>query len=148
MAELDLQPIEVLLEQMERLRRLIAEEREHAEAMEQVVVGIKAELERHEFQLRKIESVLGKTPQIELEHSDVLLRGQRIREVAIEVLAEEFDVEAEVHYTRWYELVTQRGHLIAGKDPVNTFLTEINRSPRVKRVGQRTGLYRLLDTAA
>lgn len=138
----------VLLEQMERLRKLIADEGESVEAIEEVVKDLQAQRERHEFQLRQIESVLGKTAQIQLEDSNLLLRGQRIGEVAVEILAAERDGQAELHYRDWYKLLKDRGHVVAGKDPVNSFLTQINRSPRIQRVGKRTGIYRLLEQVA
>ena len=59
------------------------------------------------------------------------------------VLAEERGPGAEVHYREWFELLRSRGHLVAGKEPVNTFLTQINRSDAVIRVGRRSGRYKL-----
>jgi hypothetical protein len=58
------------------------------------------------------------------------------------------DVEVvEVHYREWFELLRSRGHLIAGKEPINTFLAQINRSTKVERVGRRTGRYRIARVA-
>jgi hypothetical protein len=127
---------------------LIAEEQEQIDACQALLEGLTAERERHEFSLREIESALGASPQIRLDDASVLLRGQRIREVAVEVLEEEHGEDAEVHYKEWFQLLKRHGHIVAGKDPVNTFLTQINRSPAVGRVGSRTGRYRLLADAA
>lgn len=71
-----------------------------------------------------------------------VLRGARIREVAVRVLAGTPDSDGPVHYRTWYELFTQRGFHPAGKDPVATFLTQVGRSPVVER-GGGPGLYSL-----
>ena len=47
-----------------------------------------------------------------------------------------------MHYREWYELLERAGHEIAGKDPVAVFLTQISRSPAVRR-GTRAGIYEL-----
>jgi hypothetical protein len=46
-------------------------------------------------------------------------------------------------YRDWYELLRSRGLVVSGKEPVNTFLAQINRSASVERVGRRTGRYRV-----
>jgi hypothetical protein len=62
-----------------------------------------------------------------------LLRGTAIRENAIQVLAERPEGRAPVHYRRWYELVEEAGYAVAGKDPLAVFLTQISRSPAIRR---------------
>ena len=47
-----------------------------------------------------------------------------------------------MHYREWYELLERAGHEIAGKDPLAVFLTQISRSPAVRR-GTRAGIYEL-----
>ncbi len=95
-----------------------------------------------------IDSVLGRSPQLRLEEADLRLRGRRLEEVAIAVLADQRGPEAEVHYRDWFELLRSNGHLVAGKHPLNTFLTQINRSAAIEKVGRRTGRYRLSLAAA
>jgi hypothetical protein len=73
-----------------------------------------------------------------------LLRGPAIRERAVEALLE--SGREALHYRRWFELVTGDGAMIAGKDPLAVFLTQITRSPVVRR-GPRAGVYEL-DRAA
>jgi hypothetical protein len=51
-----------------------------------------------------------------------------------------------MHYREWYELLERAGHAIAGKDPVAVFLTQISRSPAVRR-GARAGVYEIDRTA-
>jgi hypothetical protein len=48
-----------------------------------------------------------------------------------------------LHYADWFELVQGwEGVVIAGDDPLATFLTAIYRDPRVEGKGERSGLYR------
>ena len=70
------------------------------------------------------------------------LRGPAIREVAVEVLlAEPSQIEA-IHYRRWYELVTDAGYAVVGKDPLAVFLTQLTRSPLVRKATQ-PGVYEI-----
>src|SRR4051794_10771897 len=68
------------------------------------------------------------------------LRGPDIREVAVRLLVD--NGRETMHYREWYELLVRAGHEIAGKDPVAVFLTQIRRSPAVRR-GVRAGTYEL-----
>jgi hypothetical protein len=74
-----------------------------------------------------------------------VLRGARIREVAVRVLASTIGPETPVHYRDWFQLLTSRGFTPTGKDPLATFLTQIGRSPLVQR-STSSGMY-LLDLA-
>jgi len=65
------------------------------------------------------------------------LRGPAIREHAVEVLLR--SGRDRIHYREWFELLT---HEIAGKDPLAVFLTQISRSPVVRK-GPRAGVYEL-----
>ena len=72
----------------------------------------------------------------------LLLRGARIREAAVRVLAGMPEAEGPVHYRTWFELFTRHGFMPAGKDPLATFLTQIGRSPAVTRTSA-PGTYQL-----
>lgn len=69
-----------------------------------------------------------------------VLRGARIREAAVRVLAANADAEVPVHYRDWFQLLTAQGFMPAGKDPLATFLTQVGRSPVVKR-STASGMY-------
>jgi len=70
------------------------------------------------------------------------LRGPAIREAAVRVLlAQPQRIEA-VHYRRWYELLREAGHTVAGKDPLAVFLTQLSRSPVVRKASA-PGVYEL-----
>ena len=68
------------------------------------------------------------------------LRGPDIREVAVRLLVD--NGREAMHYREWYALLERAGHEIAGKDPLAVFLTQISRSPAVRR-GSRAGIYEL-----
>jgi hypothetical protein len=61
------------------------------------------------------------------------LRGASIRETAVRVLATVNQPDAPIHYRDWFQLLTTRGFMPAGKNPLATFLTQVGRSPVVKR---------------
>lgn len=69
------------------------------------------------------------------------LRGPAIREAAVRVLADRPDIEA-LHYRQWYEMVTAQGFEVAGKDPLAVFLTQLSRSPVIRK-GTQAGVYEL-----
>ena len=71
-----------------------------------------------------------------------VLRGAAIREAAVRVLAAHAALGSPVHYRDWFELLLTQGLVPAGKDPLATFLTQIGRSPLVKR-STASGIYSL-----
>lgn len=93
--------------------------------------------------LGQLDEMLGVAPQLSMTDADEELRGQRLHDVAIQVLKRHKGEAVAVHYRDWYDLIVHEGHRIAGKDPVATFLTQVTRAPEVERVGRRSGLYRL-----
>ena len=70
-----------------------------------------------------------------------LLRGPAIRETAVRVLTATGGVEA-IHYREWFKLLGAAGYSVAGKDPLAVFLTQISRSPVVRK-GTQAGVYEL-----
>lgn len=135
--------IEALLEQRQMLVVRVGEEQQRLEALRRIVGDLEVQLDYDERVLGEIDSVLGRDPQLRLEDANVRLRGRRLEAVALQVLSEERGAGTEVHYREWFEMVRERGHLIAGKTPLNTFLAQINRSPAVESIGGRSGRYRL-----
>jgi hypothetical protein len=71
-----------------------------------------------------------------------VLRGARIRQVAVELLAASEWRDQPVQYADWFRLVESAGYAIAGRDPQAAFLTQITRSPVVRRF-DRPGTYQL-----
>lgn len=68
------------------------------------------------------------------------LGGASIRRVAVKVWLTTRPADAPMHYREWYSLVSGAGHVIVGRDPVASFLTQITRSPLVRHAG-RPGEY-------
>jgi hypothetical protein len=134
--------LELLLDERRRLLGQLEQGREQLERMGAIVDRLAQRVADDERMLTEIESVLGKNPQLRLDDADLRLRGRRLEEVAIRILQEERGAE-QVHYREWFELLRARGHLVAGKQPLDTFLSQISRSGAVERVGRRSGLYRL-----
>lgn len=62
-----------------------------------------------------------------------VLRGPAVREAAIRVLLDQPDPIEALHYRRWYELLVEAGFEVAGKDPLAVFLTQLSRSPLVRK---------------
>jgi hypothetical protein len=70
------------------------------------------------------------------------LRGPAIRTVAVRVLLEHPQRPQALHYRDWYEAVREAGYDVAGKDPLAVFLTQLSRSPVVRKASQN-GVYEL-----
>lgn len=73
---------------------------------------------------------------------DELLRGPAIRVTAIRVLLGHPRRPDAIHYREWFSLVAAAGYHVAGKDPLAVFLTQLSRSPLVRR-GTQSGVYEL-----
>lgn len=74
------------------------------------------------------------------------LRGPAIRRAAVEALLALPERPEALHYRDWYEAVRAAGFEVEGKDPLAVFLTQISRSPVIRKSTQ-AGVYEL-DTAA
>jgi hypothetical protein len=69
-----------------------------------------------------------------------VLRGPAIRRAAIEVLRALPERTEALHYRAWFDAVRAAGFDVAGKDPLAVFLTQLSRSPVVRR-GTQSGVY-------
>lgn len=107
-----------------------------------IVEQLEADLATDERLLREVEELTDRRPQLRLERLDRQLRGRRLQEVAVEVLRRR-DAGDAIHYRDWFTLVRAEGWEVGGRDPLNTFLTEVGRAEGVERVGSRTGMYRI-----
>jgi hypothetical protein len=121
----------------------VAELGEQARRMHELAAAVEADLAASVRLLGQLDEMLGVAPQLTITDADEVLRGQRLRDVAIQVLKHHKGEAVAVHYRDWYEMVVHEGHRVAGKDPVATFLTQVSRADAVEPVGRRSGLYRL-----
>jgi vacuolar-type H+-ATPase subunit I/STV1 len=123
---------------IERVGQLKQRVETHRTVLEQ----LESQLAADQALLREVEELTDRRPQMRLERLDRELRGRRLREVAVDVLRRRGEDDA-LHYREWFSLLRAEGWEVRGRDPLNTFLTEVGRADGVERVGQRTGFYRL-----
>jgi hypothetical protein len=71
-----------------------------------------------------------------------VLRGPAIRAAAVRVLLAHPRRPEALHYRQWFALLAEAGYSVAGKDPLAVFLTQLSRSPLVRR-GTESGVYEL-----
>jgi hypothetical protein len=93
--------------------------------------------------LEQLEGLLGRAVQLSIDDLDGRLRGQRLLEVAVQLLDQQPGRREPIHYKDWFQILVDNGYRVGGKDPVATFLAQINRSDRVESLGNRSGRYRL-----
>jgi hypothetical protein len=117
--------------------------RERADQLRAVAEHSEAQAARDERLLAELESALGLADQLRLEDLDPRLGGQRLEQIAVELLRQERQFGETIHYREWFGLVRRAGYEVIGKDPLATFLTQLRRSQNVEAVGSRSGLYRL-----
>lgn len=83
---------------------------------------------------------VARIPQAPANATSRLLRGPAIREAAVRVLVAQRERIDALHYRRWYGLLEEAGYTVAGKDPLAVFLTQVSRSPVVRK-GTQPGVY-------
>jgi hypothetical protein len=121
----------------------LADLRRQSETLHRLVDQVDNDLQSTEGLLRRIDEMLGLTPQLALESVQEEVRGQRLRDIAVEVLRARKGFGVVIHYTDWLRLLEDEGIRVGGKNPTATLLTQIARSPHVEPVRPRSGLYRL-----
>jgi hypothetical protein len=93
--------------------------------------------------IRELGELLGIEDQLSIVGLTEELRGERLRQVAAELVFQHFEPGQIFHYKEWLALVTAEGYCVGGKNPAATFLTQVARVEGVERQGRRTGLYRI-----
>jgi hypothetical protein len=121
----------------------LAEAQERIEHFEALIAQAREEAQSIAASIRAIEEVAGLAPQLAICEISEELRGERLREVALDVLQRLSGSGDPVHYRIWFEALVGSGYRVAGRDPLASFLTHVTRIDGVERVGRRSGLYRL-----
>jgi len=121
----------------------VQQQRDQADRFRRLADELEDRTQRDEHLLEELAGVLGVAAQLRIEELSPRLRGQRLQEVAVQVLETHWGVEREIHYREWFDLVQEQGHRIGGKDPLATFLAQVHRAPRVVSSGRRSGRYQL-----
>jgi hypothetical protein len=81
-------------------------------------------------------------PGADLVPADVRqLKGPEVRRVAVALLAAD-PTRPALHYRDWYQRLVDAGYTVAGKDGLAVFLTQLSRSPVVRRSTQ-AGVYEI-----
>jgi hypothetical protein len=127
----------------DRLAAQLVEAQERVEHFETLAEEARAEAASLADRIRAVEEVAGLAPQLAICAISEELRGERLREVALEVLQRLSASGDPIHYRVWFEALVESGYRISGRDPLATFLTQVTRIDRVQSVGRRSGLYRL-----
>lgn len=138
---------QALLAEYQALSSRVVEHRGRAEVLQRLADQAAAQAAADERLLNEIASSLGFACQLRIEQLDRRLRGQRLQEIAVEILASRLEPGQTVHYKEWFQWVEQQGFKVAGKDPVATFIGQVTRSPRIRSAGRRSGLYMLREAA-
>jgi hypothetical protein len=135
--------VEAAKAEREKLAVRLTETKERVEHFETLAAEARQEAEWLARSMRDIEEMLGISSQIAIYEIDEELRGQRLREVALDVLRDRAGDGEPIHYRAWFDALVEAGYRVTGKDPLATFLTHVSRIDRVEPVGRRSGLYRL-----
>lgn len=143
LANHDLPLGEALAQEYRALQARVEQSRQRAVRLRELCEQAEAQAVGEEKLLRDLGGVLGLSAQTSLDELDGRLRGQRLRDVAVQVLRDQHDSGEPIHYRAWFELVRQQGYAVAGKDPLATFLAQVSRAHEVEQVGRRSGLYLL-----
>jgi hypothetical protein len=125
------------------LKERVADARERAERLRALADHLLEQACRDEHVLQELAGALGVDDQLRIESLDRELGGRRLQEIAVEVLSRKVAPGATVHYRDWYALLRAAGWRAKGKDPLASFLAQINRMDMVEAVGGRSGRYRL-----
>jgi hypothetical protein len=116
---------------------------EQSRRLHGLAAAVDADISETARLLRGIDEMLGRAPQLSLDGLDREVRGQKLRELAVELLRKKKGRGAVIHYRDWYEMLVATGIRVGGRDPLATFLTHVSRADDVESVRPRSGLYRL-----
>ena len=142
----DTDPAHALVKECQAIAERVRANRRHAEQLRALAEHADALATRDEQILGELEAALGMAPQLRIEDLDRRLGGQRLEEIAIDLLRQERQFGEPIHYREWFALIERAGHHVAGRDPLATFLAQMRRSDHVEPVGRRSGRYRLRAT--
>lgn len=139
---------EELTKQYEELSARAVQHRERAELLQRMADQANGQAVNDERLLDELAGTLGRACQLRIEQLDRRLRGQRLQEIAVELLASRLAPGETIHYKQWFSWVEAEGFRVGGKDPQATFLAQVARSPRVVSAGRRSGRYGLIEVSA
>lgn len=118
--------------------------RERHETLLEQAATVALEAERYLTTIRELGELLGVEDQLSIVTLTEELRGERLRQVAADIVFRHFRPGVSFHYKEWLELVVAEGHRVGGKNAAATFLTQVAKVEGVEKVGRRTGLYQIV----
>ena len=135
---------------LERRREGLLQRRRRAQAEIDEIEASMAEVDERMMLIDRLagENPPREQPPIEAEDDAhdggpaAILRGPAIRAAAVRVLLAHPRRPEALHYREWFGLLADAGYSVAGKDPLAVFLTQLSRSPLVRR-GTQSGVYEL-----
>lgn len=133
-----------LRSEFELLSERVVQQREQADRLRRLADQVEEQTGRDEHLLAEMAAALGLSAQLRIDDLSPRLRGQRLQEVAVEILQTRWEIDEDIHYREWFDLVQAEGYKIGGKDPLATFLSQIHRADAVEGIGNRSGRYRLI----
>jgi hypothetical protein len=119
----------------------VADLTRRAEVHRQFLEQLEVDLAAQQRLLREVEELMDLRPQLRLERLHRQVKGQRLQEVAVQVLRARAPDGRPVHYREWFSFLLAEGYEVVGRDPLATFLTQVSRAEGIERVGERRGLY-------
>jgi hypothetical protein len=135
--------VEAAKAERDLLSSCLTDARERLEHFENLAAKAREEVHSLIDSIRAIEEVAGLATQLAMCGLSEELRGERLRDVALDVLTRLSTSGDPVHYRAWFEALVESGYRVSGRDPLAVFLTQITRIDEVESVGGRSGLYRL-----
>jgi hypothetical protein len=135
--------VEAAKVEREQLIVRLAEAQQRVERFEALAAEAGGEAKMLADSIRAIEEVAGLAPQMAMCEISEELRGERLREVALQELRRLSVSGDAIHYRIWFDALLAAGFRVSGRDPLATFLTQVTRIDKVESVGRRSGLYRL-----
>ncbi len=136
-------PQEQWLHECNALRLRIDDRQRQIDSVGEFLTSLQSQQSEDERMLEEIEGLWNKRPQLRIETLDKRLQGERLRQIAREIVTRELGDDAVLHYRDWYRLIREHGYDVSGKDPLASFLTQVSRDPWVERVREQRGFYRV-----
>jgi len=139
----DVTPSSAFLKAMNKELERLAKTRDKLSSRRSALVEelreIEAGLGTLEFQEERLRAAgAGASDEVPSIHprSGNVIKGAEIRETAARKVFLTHGAGRALHYRRWLTLLLEDGYEIAGQDPAATFLTNLSRSPVIRRAGQ------------
>lgn len=126
--------------ELERFAKTREKLSQRKSALVEELEEIEAGLEAVEIQEERLRAAGANAPASEVAtihpRSEKVLKGAEIREAAARTVFLSHGAGKSFHYREWLSLLLEDGYEIVGQDPAATLLTNLNRSPVVRRAGQ------------